>query len=154
MRPEDLQVVKLDNPAVIQDAATFFHNKWGVETQAYVTSMQDSLKSQTGVPAWFYVKVQDEIVAGLGIIENDFHKRKDLRPNICAVYVREDFQGHGIAKEMLSIACEHLATHNINDVYLITTHTQFYEHCGFDFFDMIEEDDGELIRCYHKKIVV
>ncbi len=153
MAKDDLRVIKLDNPAVIHEAAIFFHKKWGVPIDAYIDSMENSLKSQTGVPTWFYVKVQDEIVAGLGIIENDFHKRKDLRPNICAVYVREDFQGRGIAKEMLSVACEHLATHNVDDVYLITTHTQFYEHCGFDFFAMIEENDGETVRCYHKKII-
>lgn len=151
MGKENLEITKLSDVAVIHEAATFFHKKWGVPIDAYIESMQDSLKSQTGVPAWFYVKEQNEIIAGVGIIENDFHKRKDLSPNICAVYVKEEFQGKGIAKSLLNAACKHLSKNNISDVYLITTHTEFYEHCGFDFYEMIEEDDGELIRCYHKK---
>ena len=62
-----------------------------------------------------------------------------------------DFQGKGIAKNLLNAACSHLSEHDISDVYLITTHTEFYEHHGFDFYGNIEEDDGNMIRCYHKK---
>ncbi len=115
-------------------------------------SMQDSFKTQNGVPAWYYIKDKDSIIAGLGVIENDFHKRKDLTPNICAVYVKEEYQGNGIAKKLLNHACEELGNNGIEDVYLITTHDKFYEYCGFDFYGMIEEDDGNLIRCYHRKI--
>lgn len=144
-------ITKLEKTSDILKAATFFSQKWNVPTEAYIESMKDSLVSKSGVPAWFYIELQNEIIAGLGIIENDFHKRKDLTPNICAVYVREDFQGKGIAKNLLNAACSHLSEHDISDVYLITTHTEFYEHHGFDFYGNIKEDDGNMIRCYHKK---
>ena len=144
-------ITKPKKSSEITNAAVFFSQKWNVPTEAYIESMKDSLVSKSGVPAWFYIEQQNEIIAGLGIIENDFHKRKDLTPNICAVYVREDFQGKGIAKILLNAACSHLSEHNISDVYLITTHTEFYEHCGFDFYGNIEENDGNMIRCYHKK---
>lgn len=32
-----------------------------------------------------------------GSIANDFHDRKDLTPNICAVYTEEAYRGRGIA---------------------------------------------------------
>lgn len=35
------------------------------------------------IPNWF--------IAGAGVIENDFHNRPDLTPNICALYVEEDY---------------------------------------------------------------
>lgn len=28
----------------------------------------------------------DKIAGGMGVIENDFHDRKDLAPNVCAVW--------------------------------------------------------------------
>lgn len=31
-----------------------------------------------------------------GSIANDFHDRKDLTPNICAVYTEEAYRGRGI----------------------------------------------------------
>ena len=71
---------------LMECAAQWFHSKWGVPLQAYLESMNDALTTQSGVPAWYVIlNEQEEIIAGLGVIENDFHKRKDLAPNICAV---------------------------------------------------------------------
>lgn len=146
-----LKIIKLDNKEIINELALFFHNKWKIPVNAYIESMNAAL-TKGSVPAWYYVLDNNSIIAGLGVIENDFHKRLDLTPNICAVYVKEEYQGKGIAKRLLDYVCDDLKNNNISDVYLITTHTKFYEHCGFHFLDMIEEDDGNLVRCYHKKI--
>lgn len=144
--------IKKVNKDIIDELALFFHNKWRVPKEAYIDSMNEALKSNTGVPAWYYVENNNKIIAGLGVIENDFHKRKDLTPNICAVYVKEEYQHQGIAKSLLNFTCDELKKKNISDVYLITTHTKFYERCGFDYYGDIEEDDGNLVRCYHKSL--
>lgn len=148
-----MEVQKLVDENLIQDLAVFFHNKWKVPVRAYVESMQDGLKSKTGVPSWYYVRVNGEFIAGLGVIENDFHKRKDLTPNICAVFVKENYRNRGIARKMLDFVCKDLAENGIKDVYLITTHTSFYEKCGFDYYCDIEENDGNIVRGYHKKLL-
>ena len=50
------------------------------------------------VPRWYLViDEKDEIVAGAGIIDNDFHDRPELTPNLCALYVEESWRGRGIA---------------------------------------------------------
>lgn len=141
-----------DHPEWMKDAAKWFHSKWGVPEQAYLDSMEEALKTESGVPAWYVILGEnEEIIAGLGVIENDFHKRPDLAPNICAVYVEEAYRRQGLAKKLLDHAAEQLALHGIDTVYLITTHTEFYEHCGFTFYGMIEEDDGNMIRMYCKR---
>ena len=147
----DFKIIKITSKEQFDKPARYFSNRWGVPLEAYLESMEEGLTSNSGVPSWFYVEANNEIIAGLGIIENDFHKRKDLRPNICAVYVREDYQGKGFSRALLDRACSHLKEHDIDDVYLITTHTEYYEKVGFDFFGEIEEDSGDLVRCYHKK---
>jgi hypothetical protein len=38
---------------------------------------------------WYLCLDEDRIVGGMGVIENDFHNRKDLSPNICAVCTEE-----------------------------------------------------------------
>lgn len=144
------EIIKLNNKNIIEELALFFHNKWGVPKEAYIDSMNESLNNI--VPAWYYILDNNNIIAGAGVIENDFHKRHDLTPNICALYVKEEYRGNGLAKRLLDYISNDLKNNNINDVYLITTHTKFYEHCGFDFLDMIEEDDGNMIRCYHRKL--
>ena len=64
---------KLKDKNLIEELSIFFHNKWGVPVEAYVNSMNDSLESNTGVPAWYYVIEDGKVIAGLGVIENDFH---------------------------------------------------------------------------------
>ena len=42
----------------------------------------------------------------MGVIENDFHDRKDLAPNVCAVYVEQEYRRRGIAGKLLNDVCE------------------------------------------------
>lgn len=140
-----------DEPERIQDAAKWFHDKWGVPESAYIESMEKSIASKSGVPAWYMI--QDEngrMIAGLGVIENDFHKRHDLTPNICAVYVEESYRKQGFSRALMDHAVKALAGNGIRDVYLITTHTDYYERLGFSYIGDVEEDDGGMIRMYHR----
>lgn len=132
-------------------AASWFHSKWGVPEEAYLESIEDCLADPNSVPQWYIVTEGERIVAGLGVIENDFHKRKDLAPNVCAVYVEEDCRKQGLARSLLELVCQDLRSFGIGDAYLLTGHLDFYEHCGWEFFCMVEEDGGGSARCYHKK---
>ena len=74
-----------ERPALLESAAEWFHKKWGVPKEAYLACMESYLKKETEY-GWYLCMDRDKIVGGLGVIENDFHDRKDLTPNICAVY--------------------------------------------------------------------
>lgn len=50
----------------------------------------------------------DEIFAGKGLIENDFYNRIDLTPNLCALYVEENFRLNGIASNLVKYVCNNL----------------------------------------------
>ncbi len=137
-----------EHPEMIPALAQWQSSKWGIPLQAYVDSMEEALHVD-GVPAWYFIPNEaGEIIAGLGIIENDFHKRKDLRPNLCALYVEEAYRRQGLARTLLDHACAELAEKGISTAYLITGHTGLYENMGWRFYGMIEEDDGSLIRMY------
>lgn len=143
------KIIKLsEHPALFERAADWFSDKWSVPKQAYLESMTESLTAAGGVPEWYVILDGETIVAGLGVIANDFHKRPDLTPNICAVYVAEGFRGRGIARRLLDHACDELAKHGVANAYLITGHTAFYERCGWRFNGMVEENDGGLARMY------
>lgn len=140
-----------DTPSMIPAAAAWFHSKWGVAALAYTESMEEAVRSSTGVPAWYVVLDEEgEIIAGAGVIANDFHKRVDLTPNICALFVEEAYRRQGLAKALLKHACAELAGNAIPDVYLVTSHTGLYERYGWEFLCMAEEDGGEMIRMYHR----
>lgn len=89
------------------------------------------------------------------MIENDFHNRKDLTPNVCAVYVEKEYRCQGIAGEMLDMACADFAGTGIDTLYLITDHTSFYERYGWEFLCMVQGDgEKEMTRMYRKESYV
>ena len=78
-----------------------------------------------------------------------FHDRKDLTPNVCAVYVEEDCRNQGIAGRLLLFACEDMENRGVNTLYLLTDHTRFYERYGWEFLCMVQGDGEEyLSRMY------
>ncbi|MHC5217691.1 GNAT family N-acetyltransferase [Enterococcus sp. LJL128] len=139
-------------PELINDAADWFHEKWGIPAAIYRESMQASLIEERAVPQWYVVVANKKIIAGLGVIENDFHERKDLTPNICAVFVEKDYRGLSIAGELLDFTCKDMKKKGIDILYLITDHTTFYEKYHWEFLCLVKEQGGAgLTRMYYHK---
>lgn len=135
-------------PELKEQAAQWFHHKWGVPQEAYLECMDAYLSDQTEY-GWYLCLDKDKIVGGLGVIENDFHDRKDLTPNICAVYTEVDYRSKGIAGRLLDMAVEDLRSNGISPAYLLTDHTGFYERYGWEFLCMVQGDgEDELSRMY------
>lgn len=130
-----------EQPQYKQQAAQWFHQKWGVPLKAYLECMESYL-SHTTEYGWYLCLDGERIVGGLGVIENDFHDRKDLSPNICAVYTEKEYRNHGIAGTLLDMAVEDLRAKGISPVYLFTDHTAFYERYGWEFF-CLAQGEGE-----------
>ena len=116
-----------DRPELKAQAAAWFHAKWGVPEQAYLDSMDDALRRAASVPQWYLAMEGPRIIGGMGVIENDFHDRKDLTPNVCAVYTESDFRRRGIAGALLQFVCRDTHEKGIDTLYLLTDHTGFYE---------------------------
>ena len=149
---ENYKIISLkDYPDLIPSAAEWFSGKWNVPLSAYTESMNEAVRSDRAYPDWVVVVHDGKIIAGLGVIENDFHKRTDLCPNVCAVYVQEEFRRKGIAGKMLCYIVEKMKARGVSPVYLLTDHTSFYERYGWEFFCMAEEDGGGISRLYIHK---
>ncbi|MDD4688849.1 MAG: GNAT family N-acetyltransferase [Eubacteriales bacterium] len=134
-------------------AAKWFHSKWGVPLEAYEESINECIENKSGVPQWYIAMEDNELVGGLGVIENDFHDRKDLAPNVCAVYVEEEYRCKGIAGKLLEFVCNDMNNMGISTLYLITEHTSFYERYGWEFLCMVQGDgEPDMTRMYIHKM--
>lgn len=146
----DARIVPLrDRPGMKERAAGWFHEKWGIPLAAYLDSMDACLKADGPVPQWYLAMEGDRIVGGLGVIENDFHERKDLTPNVCAVYTEADRRGRGVAGALLRYVCADMEEKGIDTLYLLTDHTSLYERWGWEFLCMVQGDgEPEQSRMY------
>ena len=131
-----------DRPELKSAAASWFHEKWGVPDEAYLSCMNDYLEGTTEY-GWYLCLNNEKIAGGLGVIDNDFHDRKDLFPNVCAVYTEEGYRGKGIAGKLLDMAVLDMRSKGISPLYLVTDHTGFYERYGWKFLCMVQGDGEE-----------
>ena len=136
------------NPDLMNTAAEWFSSKWGVPKEAYMECMRDYLDNKTEY-GWYLCMDGTRIIGGLGAIENDFHNRKDLYPNVCAVYTEESYRCQGIAGKLLDMAVDDMKTKGITPIYLVTDHTGFYERYGWEFLCMVQGDgEPDMTRMY------
>lgn len=131
-------------------AARWFSAHWGVPEAEYRASIQASLAQGPGVPQWYVtLSPAGEIVAGMGLIPQDFHDRPDLTPNLCALFVEEAWRGQGLARALLDLARREAGAAGIPRLYLVTDHTAFYEKCGWTYLTQARDTEtGEPIRVY------
>ena len=133
-----------DKPEIKDAAAEWFHSNWGVPKEAYLNNDTEY--------GWYLCLDGEKIVGGMGVIENDFHDRKDLKPNVCAVYTSEEYRKRGIAGNLLDMVVEDMRSKGITPLYLVSDHIGFYERYGWEFLCMAQGDDEpEMTRVYMHK---
>lgn len=135
-------------PELKEAAAAWFHDKWKVPKKAYLECMEAYLNNETEY-GWYLCLDRERIVGGLGVIQNDFHNRKDLTPNVCAVYTEREYRSQGIAGQLLENVVNDTKSKGITPIYLITDHTSFYERYGWEFLCMVQgNDEPHMTRMY------
>ena len=135
-------------PSLMDQAASWFCSKWRAPKEAYLECMTAYLQKETEL-GWYLCLDGETIIGGMGVIENDFHDRKDLTPNVCAVYTEKEYRNQGIAGHLLNMVVSDTKQKAISPLYLITDHTSFYERYGWEFFCMVQGDGSdELTRMY------
>ena len=148
MRSEYQFITLKERPELAETAAEWFHQKWGVPEEAYLDCIRAYLSGETDY-GWYLCMDGDRIIGGMGVIENDFHDRKDLAPNVCAVYTEEAYRGQGIAGRLLNLTVEDMRKKGVTPLYLVTDHVGFYERYGWEFLCMVQGDDEpEMTRVY------
>lgn len=141
-----------DHRELLDAAAAWFHAKWGVPLEAYRESMARCVKNEVPVPQWYVAVDGQAIIGGLGVIENDFHDRRDLTPNVCAVYVEEAYRCQGVAGRLLDYVWKDMSGFGLDTLYLLTNHTSFYERYGWEFLCMAQGDgEPEPSRMYVRR---
>lgn len=145
-----MEILKLRENAKLADkAVNWFSSKWKIPVEAYEESINACLQNAEAIPQWYIALENDDIIGGIGVIENDFHDRKELTPNVCAVYVEREYRCKGIAGELLKYVCADMESFGIKTLYLITDHTGFYERYGWEFLCMVQgEGEPDMSRMY------
>ena len=135
-------------PAVKEQAAEWFHSKWGVSKEAYLECMNAYLKKETEY-GWYLCLDGERIIGGLGVIENDFHDRKDLAPNVCAVYTEEAYRGKGNSRKIIEYGSGRYEGKRCLTTLFNNGSHLLLERYGWEFLCMVQGDgEEEMTRMY------
>lgn len=143
-----------DKPEYKNKAVDWFSSKWGIPKIEYEKSFNDAINGNELLPQWFFVlNEKDEIIAGCGLIENDFVNRTDIKPFLCALFVEPKYRLQKLASLLLQNARIKGAELGFEKLYLCTNHTSFYEKCGWTHIGFGTHLSGDISRIYEAETI-
>lgn len=139
-----------EHPEWTDAAIAFFQDAWATDDSkmVYEDCIRQCVNRPSALPQWYILTLGKRIVAGCGLIPNDFISRMDLWPWICALYVDPECRGCALGSELLRYAREDAARLGYPKVYLATDHVGYYEKYGFEAIAEGYHPWGERSRIY------
>lgn len=142
------QIIKIsEQPNWILKAALWFSKKWKIKKEEYQKSMLESVNSP--IPEWYILLDSNHtILAGAGVIENDFHPYHEFCPNLCALYVQKKYRNQKLATHLIQFIIKDMQQKGIKQLFLLTNHTSFYEKLNWKYITTIEDNEKQSMRVY------
>ena len=152
----DFEIINLiDRPELRDPAVKWFASKWGIPTVEYENSFNDMYNSHEPLPRWYAVfDKEGNVIAGCGLIQNDFVDRTDLYPYVCALFVEPQVRGNALGGKLLAHALKDAAANGFKKAYLCTNHKDYYEKYGWRHIATGHHPGGDTSRIYEADTVL
>lgn len=126
---------------------------WGAGQYLYKLLNENRFKDTVGEKSKVLLLVnEDELISFCTYAEKDDIQPTVLTPWIGFVYTFPQYRGHRYAGKLFQ-EIERLAkAGNVRDIFISTNHTGLYEKYGCEFYQMMNDMNGEPSRVYRKHI--
>jgi N-acetylglutamate synthase-like GNAT family acetyltransferase len=104
-----------------------------VDGKIYEDCISNSINTNDDIPNWYLLIKDEEIIGCAGLISNDFVSRMDLKPFLCALYIKDEYRGNNYASLLINKIKEDTFKYGYNNLYICTDHIGFYEKHGFEY---------------------
>ncbi len=138
----------------VEAAAAYIHSKWGHEGNFmfYLDAMVHSSSEKEGLPRFYLMLKDEEIVGCYALLVNDFISRHDLMPWFACLFVEETERGKRLSQKLFAHAQEEAARAGFAHLYLTTDHQGLYEKFGWERIEDGYDVDGKKTRIYQMHI--
>lgn len=126
---------------------------WGAGQFLYKLLSENKFKDAVGENSKVLMLVNgNELVSFCTYAEKDDIQPTVLTPWIGFVYTFPKYRGHRYAGKLF-LEIEKLAkAEKVHDIFVSTNHIGLYEKYGFEFYQIMNDMDGEPSRVYRKHI--
>lgn len=126
---------------------------WRAGQFLYEHISQNKLNEALGKdPRVFLLTDEDELVSFCTFTEKDDIQPTDLMPWIGFVYTFPEYRGHRYIGELFREIENTAAAEGVHEIFLSTNHDGLYEKYGFEFYQIMNDIDGEPSKVYKKHI--
>ena len=126
---------------------------WGAGQFLYELLSENKLKDAVGENARVLMLTEgDDLISFCTYAEKDDIQPTDLTPWIGFVYTFPEYRGHRYAGELFREIEKLARAENVHDIYISTNATGLYEKYGYEFYQMMNDMDGEPSRVYRKYV--
>ncbi|MDN4495194.1 GNAT family N-acetyltransferase [Ureibacillus aquaedulcis] len=135
--------------ARFNEAVDLFWGYWGSGNNRsfYEQCMQNS-HGPDGIPRFYVAISEGEMVGTYSLLRNDINSRHDLYPWFACLYVKEEYRGKGIAKNLLQHGVEQAKKLGFKMLYLESNIDGFYERLGWNENGLTYDPFGNHAKIY------
>ena len=126
---------------------------WGAGQYLYELLSENKFKDTVGEKSKVLMLVnEDELISFCTYAEKDDIQPTVLTPWIGFVYTFPQYRGHRYAGKLFQEIEKLAKAEKVQDIFISTNHTGLYEKYGCEFYQMMNDIDGEPSRVYRKHI--
>lgn len=143
-----------DLPGGMDMGFKYYFSKWGSPKSYnfFYDAMLHSSNEATGLPRFYVLQKNNEIIGCCGLVTNDFISRHDLYPWLAGVYIEPAERGKELGNLMMRMVEEEAKKIGFSKVYLTTDHDGYYEKYGWQRMQDGYDLNGEKGRIYWKDL--
>jgi GNAT superfamily N-acetyltransferase len=133
----------------------YIHGVWGNAGNYafYEDAIHNASENDKGLPQFYLLLHDDDIIGCAALIINDFISRHDLYPWVACLYVDEAYRGNQFGSLLLDHAVQCAGNAGFHKVYLTTDLDGYYEKYGWTRMeDGIDLFSGKPSRIYYKEL--
>lgn len=126
---------------------------WGAGQYLYELLSENKLKDAVGENAKVLMLTNgDQLISFCTYAEKDDIQPTELTPWIGFVYTFPEYRGNRYVGKLFQEIEKIAKTEKVNDIYISTNHIGLYEKYGCEFYQILNDMDGEPSRVYRKHV--
>ncbi len=126
---------------------------WEAGQYLYKLLSENKLKNVVGEKTKVLMLTnENELISFCTYAERDDIQPTELTPWIGFVYTFPEYRGHHYVGYLFQEIEKLAKAENVQDIFISTNHIGLYEKYGCEFYQMMNDMNGELSRVYRKHV--
>ncbi|MEG0794807.1 MAG: GNAT family N-acetyltransferase [Bacilli bacterium] len=153
----EIKELTTDDFIYIDTLTNWLYNWWGIDenyTKESIKCMLEHTINKNDLPKTYIMLENNTLIGMYQFLYDDLDIRPDLYPWLSNVFIDPTFRGKGYSKVLLNSVYNNALKSNLKELYLYTTHTNFYEKFNFTYLGTIDtfKTKDRIQRLYNIKI--